>query len=472
MKFNPMDLPWVVHKYGGTSIGKCLETIADIILPDAFQKHKVVIVCSAQSRDTKENGTTSQLLQAAELALIEGSKGYLDLVQSIRFEHLQTARQCIKNPEVLTTLEIRLEKECLKLRSFLKAAEVINEVSPRSRDILASMGELLSSFIVQAVLEDRGIESQQVILNHIIQQEFTTLDQSFYDYVSQEIKKAIEGCEHRIPVVTGFFGNVPGSLLNTIGRGYTDLCAALTAIGLEAQELQIWKEVDGVFTADPEQVPSARLLHWITPEEAAELSDHGSEVVHPFTMEQVVRAHIPIRIRNIHRPQGPGSVIATTPRPEPGQLSPTAITVKNKIYVLNVRSNRKTAGPGFLAHVFTVMDDHLIKVDLISTSQMHISMALSAHTTHICLEKAMVDLERLGHVQLVQNMAIVSLVGRQMKKMKSVAGDMFTSLAETNISIEVISQSASEISISCVVKQEQAVAAVKAIHQRLLDIHL
>src|SRR6185295_14183477 len=107
----------------------------------------------------------------------------------------------------------------------------------------------------------------------------------------------------------GFFGQVPGSILCSIGRGYTDLCAALIAVGIGAKELQIWKEVDGIFTADPRKVPTARLLPVITPEEAAELTYYGSEVIHPFTMNQAIRASIPIRIKNIQNPDGNGTVI-------------------------------------------------------------------------------------------------------------------------------------------------------------------
>ena len=162
------------------------------------------------------------------------------------------------------------------------------------------------------------------------------MDQSFYDYIADCLRQAVLDCGDRVPVLTGkgnkkdeekvvcftkekpillflweigFFGNVPGSLLSSIGRGYTDLCAALTAVGLQSQELQIWKEVDGIFTADPRKVPGARLLPIITPEEAAELTYYGSEVIHPFTMEQVIKANIPIRIKNVENPTGSGTVI-------------------------------------------------------------------------------------------------------------------------------------------------------------------
>jgi aspartate kinase len=267
----------------------------------------------------------------------------------------------------------------------------------------------------------------------------------------------------------------------------------LAAVGLKSQELQIWKEVDGIFTADPRKVQSARLLPIITPEEAAELTYYGSEVIHPFTMEQVIKSEIPIRIKNVENPLGHGTIIFpdslnkaangyATPPPTPAVLAqngyhldlsrkhPTAVTVKDKICVLNVHSNRKNVSHGFLAKIFSALDEHNIIVDLISTSEVHVSMALSSDVVESSLEKALVELRTLGTVDVNQDMAIISLVGKQMKNLVGVAGKMFTSLAEAGISIEIISQGASEINISCVVEEKYALSALRAIHQKLLDV--
>lgn len=163
----------------------------------------------------------------------------------------------------------------------------------------------------------QGIDAEYVSLEDIIpvSEDSDTvregiLDQAFYDNVATAVGERINGCTPRVPVVTGFFGHVPGSLLRQVGRGYTDLLSALLAVGLEASELQIWKEVDGIFTADPRKVLTARLIPIISPDEAAELTYYGSEVVHPFTMEQVRRAIIESRLHLIpltagHSPKNP-----------------------------------------------------------------------------------------------------------------------------------------------------------------------
>lgn len=271
--------------------------------------------------------------------------------------------------------------------------------------------------------------------------------------------------------VTGYFGPVPGSLLAQIGRGYTDLCAALCAVGLQASELQVWKEVDGIFTADPRKVPTARLVPVITPDEAAELTYYGSEVIHPFTMEQVIRARIPIRIKNVENPKGDGTIIypddkfprgATdgTASTEVGyQIKdnkvevetkvPTAVTIKDNIIVLNIHSNRKTISHGFLARIFGTLDRAGVVVDLISTSEVHVSMAMQDLSSKKRLDRLSKDLEKIGDITVSKDMAILSLVGKNMRHAVGCAGMMFTALAKAGINIEMISQGASEINISC-----------------------
>lgn len=214
-------------------------------------------------------------------------------------------------------------------------------------------------------------------------------------------------------------------MLAQVGRGYTDLCAALVAVGLTASELQVWKEVDGIFTADPRKVPTARLLSMITPEEAAELTYYGSEVIHPFTMEQVIRASIPIRIKNVENPSGGGTIIFPDPvsssdnSPE-GSVSgesssrqnnsadqdnrrgPTAVTIKDNILVLSIRSNRKTISHGFFARIFGTLDRYGIIVDLISTSEVHVSMAINGSIRHHVLDRLVKELKVVGEVRKIE----------------------------------------------------------------------
>ncbi|WVQ66897.1 uncharacterized protein L199_005088 [Kwoniella botswanensis] len=570
------NFPWVVQKYGGTSVGKSLDSITKIVESYISNKTNVAIVCSARSSHTKALGTTNLLLQASREALAppsssslseksgsttpffpkrvgsgffgkdalsssissltqldlnntrssspspftsssnrsrtppksptaqedepnEEEEGFHKTVDLIKKGHLEAARNSLKAGPLRDELEEEIERDCESLRGFLYAAQIIDEISPRSQDSIVGTGERLACKIVAAALRDRGVDSELVVLDNIVDSSFAAvggdaaltaagdqgvaqLGQDFYDHLAVKLGERLKECGQRVPVVTGYFGPVPGSLLAQIGRGYTDLCAALCAVGLKASELQVWKEVDGIFTADPRKVKSARLVPIITPDEAAELTYYGSEVIHPFTMEQVIRARIPIRIKNVENPSGGGTIIypdesfprsLQTEKPPQAELTieermPTAVTIKDSIIVLNIHSNRKTLSHGFLARIFGTLDRAGVVVDLISTSEVHVSMAMQSFTHRHRLTRLLSDLEKIGDVSVSKEMAILSLVGRNMRNAIGSAGAMFTALAKAGVNIEMISQGASEINISCVIEEKDAIKALNVIHDSCL----
>lgn len=427
---------------------------------------------------------------------------FFETVDLIRSEHIVAARSSITSLTTLRELEEEIERDCDALRSFLMAIQVIGEMSPRSKDTVIGFGERMACKLMTAVLRDQGVDAEYVSLDSVVPDieedhdlHGPTLDQRFYDRLAAVLAEHVKQCGPRVPVVTGFFGPVPGSLLRQVGRGYTDLCAAVLAAGLEASELQIWKEVDGIFTADPRKVLTARVIPIISPEEAAELTYYGSEVVHPFTMEQVIRRKIPIRIKNVENPRGLGTVIHPNSDldpsetreillPEPVSLDkldylqmidqghkklPTAVTIKERIIALNIHSNRKSVSHGFLAGIFGTLDRYGVAVDLISTSEVHISMAIEDTHEKKLMDRLVKDLEKYGTVTLQRGMAILSLVGK-LKNMVGIAGRMFTSLAQGNVNLEMISQGASEVNISCVIQARDAVKALNLIHQSCLQI--
>ncbi|KAI9831003.1 MAG: Aspartokinase [Phylliscum demangeonii] len=487
--FNPAAKPWIVQKFGGTSVGKSAERIVEEIIKTTLSKNRTAVVCSARSAQSKADGTTNRLLRAAREAEKAGSREHDAIVHALCEDHLQAAEQWIKSPDERRALVHDIRTECRNLRIFLEALHQIGEVSARSKDKIIGTGERLSCRMITAVLRDRGVDAQFVDLSDVITVEGPqALDQAFYQRLAAAIGVLVRRCGDRVPVVTGYFGTVPGGLLDQVGRGYTDLCAALIAIGIGADELQIWKEVDGIFTADPRRVPTARLLSEITPAEAAELTFYGSEVIHPFTMEQVIRARIPIRIKNVTNPRGDGTRIlpdaaphlADAPRPGRRPKRPTAVTIKRNILVINVHSNKRSLSHGFFANIFSVLDQWRLSVDLISTSEVHVSMALHSESGTLSgggedaprladedLQGAIRQLREYGTVDLLPGMAILSLVGTQMKRMVGIAGRMFSTLGEHNVNIEMISQGASEINISCVIEAREADRALNILHTNL-----
>ncbi|CAJ2510178.1 Uu.00g060780.m01.CDS01 [Anthostomella pinea] len=515
--------PWLVQKYGGTSLGKLLDTICSTIIPQYSRDHDLIVVCSALSGTLKASGTTSLLLKCISLAELglDAQQQLIDLVDLIRDTHLSLLDTFLGSSKQAASFQIYDEtkvgvvKECENLKRFLLAAQVVGELSPRSKDRVISLGEKLACMIVAACLNSMGTPAKAVFLDNVVASAFgpsvhnqvaalERLGSKFYHVVADEIAGRIRDCGRAIPIVTGFFGIMPDSLLQTVGRGYSDLCAAMCAVAVGAEELQIWKEVDGIFTADPRKVPSARLLSTVTAEEATELTYYGSEVIHPLTMDQIREASIPLRLKNVFKPSGHGTIIYPTASPStpgtpvngrpsaersrsstplPGFMlengyhgakqerrKPTAVTVKDDIILINVVCNRNTKSQGFLSQVFERLERNKIPADLVATSERHVSLAVQSPGDSGALLRLKEEFESFGQVAITQNMSIVTVVGHRMRNMVGVSSETLSALASAHINIYLISQGASEINISLVVNANDAIAAMNAIHRDVLKI--
>ncbi|KIW71542.1 hypothetical protein PV04_03697 [Phialophora macrospora] len=500
----PRVRPIHVLKFGGTSVGKFPQDIVKVVKSGLLETN-IAIVCSARSSSTKAAGTTNRLLRAATEA--ENHRNFQQLVEDVRLEHVEAANTCIQSEKIRSRLKTEIEDECTLVVRILEAAQTLGETSPRSRDKVMSTGEKLSCRFMTALLQDRGTDAEYVDLADVIDFPVSHgLDQQFYDNLASRLARRLRDIPTgTVPVITGYFGAIPRGLLSTVGRGYTDLCAALVAVGIKAKELQIWKEVDGIFTADPRKVPTAQLISQISPAEAAELTFYGSEVIHPSTMDQVIRARIPIRIKNVMNPRGGGTIIypdtpseldssssghdpklfrrsrsssLLTEREKPKR--PTAVTMKHKILVMNIHSNKRALSHGFFAGIFSTLDKWRLSVDVISTSEVNMSMALHSEAPLYTgggddeyrivdqdLRGAIEELKTYGTVDIIPEMAIVSLVGKEMKNMVGIAGKMFSTLGANNVNIEMISQGASEINISCVIEERDADRALNILHTNL-----
>ncbi|KAI2637422.1 aspartate kinase [Xylaria nigripes] len=507
--------PWLVQKYGGTSLGKLLDSICGTIIPNYAQRHRLVIVCSALSGTIKTEGTTSLLLNCITLAERGASTRdqliySMDLIRDNHFAVLDTifeARTRWTSGNYHFTRKT-IANECEAMKSFLLAAQIVGELSARSKDRVISLGEKLACITTAACLESKGISARPVILDDVVSAVFGTsaddqaaiLEKSsarFYHEIAMEIGARINDGDPAIPIVTGFFGIMPNSLIQAVGRGYSDLCAAMAAVAVRATELQIWKEVDGIFTADPRKIPSAQLLPFVTADEATELTYYGSEVIHPLTMDQIREANIPLRLKNVFKPHGEGTLVdpqSDTSLLEIGQITkktissggvlpsqdfsvcqperrrPTAVTVKDDIFLINVVCNRNTRSADLLIQVFSRLERNSLPVDLIATSERNVSLAVHSPGKLSAVLRLIAELKHLGQVSLVRNMSIVTLVGHKMRSQVGVANETLAALAAANVNIHLISQGASEISISLVVNAEDATAALNAIHQDVLNI--
>ena len=418
------------------------------------------------------------LLRAYKSALCPQSSHHKVVIQCIRAEHIQAVYAYIKSPSIACQLIKDIHNDCEESLNVLKAVHAKSEINSNTLDAVISIGERLSCRFLSAVLQDHGVTSEFIDLS--AQFEFPTnqaINQAFYDDLSVLIARKVEASEVNVPVVTGFFGRVPGGLLARVGRGYTDICASLLAIGLHAEELQVWKEIEGFYTADPRKVPNARLIPEISPEEASELTFSGSEVVHFVAMGQAMRARVPIRVKNVMNPRGAGTLVRSNdslrdpgiikglgkPFGRPKESSsipkaqrtkaPTAITSKHNVAVVNVLSEERSLRPSFFANIIEILHQWQLSIDLVCTSQVQMSMAIQLEVPMMAVEGdedfdvvgpdllgAIEHLRQVGSVKVTPRMAIISVVGQEMKHSSGTAGRIFTVLGDNCVNIEMIAQ--------------------------------
>lgn len=453
-------MKYLVKKFGGTSLGtgERINAVASIIKKGGHN-YRVVAIVSAISPQIKREGTTSLLLEACDAALSGGD--FTVPLERLRATHTSAIRGSISREDLQRDVETFLSEELASLQQLLSALSVINELSPRSKDVVISLGERLSAKILHTKLLDLGVDAGWLDLSRFITETSSVVDSHFFVELQDSLKSAIEKEARQVMVLTGFIGLIPGGLLNVVGRGYSDFTTALVAAGLggdAVEEMQIWKEVDGVFSADPRHVPSARLLPRVSTAEAAEITYFGSEVIHPMTMQRVSDAGIAIRVKNTFSPDGDGTLITAEREVSTG---PLAVTTKRGVTVCMIQSNRMFEASGFLAAVFGVLRDHKIVVDLISTSEVSVSFTVDREEG---LVAAAEELREYGEVSILKERAIIAAVGRGMKGSARSAATMLTALADAQVPVDIITEAASGINVSCVVEDRLISEALVAVH--------
>ena len=451
----------IVQKFGGTSVGSSdrLKLVANIIKTTAIN-NRVVVVVSALSPEVKANGTTSLLLKAAKSAI--HAEDYTSILSNIREYHRETATAALSTPALKDNAIDFIDSEISRLETILKAFSVLREHTPVSHDSVIATGEKLSAKLLSLVLEDQGLAATYEDLSEIVKLSDSDSDNELFDAVQASLAKRFGNFGASIPVLTGFFGPVRGGLLERVGRGYTDFTAALVTAGIGptiVKELQVWKEVDGICSADPRRVPNARVLDQLSVSEAAELTHFGSEVLHPFTMARVAQGDIPIRVKNTFRPDLPGTLVVNNPLEHQYPIS--AITAKKGITTVTVTANRMYDSYGFLAGIFAVLKAHAVVVDLVSTSEVSISFTVDQTDN---LMNALPEIEKFGAISIARGQAILAVVGENMHTSIATPAKFFSALSKAGIDIHMISKGASRINLSCVVSADCVDAALPAVH--------
>jgi aspartate kinase len=444
----------LVMKFGGTSVedAKAIDRIATIVRGRLPQKPIVVVSAMAK--------VTDQLLATARAAGAGDRETALKLSRGLRERHYNTAGELL-GTGVFTQFHSELESDFDALDELLRGIAAVGELTPRTADHVAAYGELLSSKIVTAAFSSRGINSTLVDSRQCIVTDAThTRAVPLFDETNEKLRLRVQPLAQsgRVPVMGGFVGATRAGVTTTIGRGGSDFSAAIVGAGLDAERIEIWTDVDGMMTTDPGLCPQARRIKVISFDEAAELAYFGAKVLHPATLLPAVQKNIPVYILNSRNPKCEGTCIrARAPR---CRNLFKAIAAKKRITIIDVAAARMLMAHGFLKNIFEVFDRHRVPVDVVSTSEVSVSLTVDSTDAIPALAA---DLAKLADVKYEGRKAIVCLVGENLRETPGIAARVFGVLHDVNI--RMISQGASEINLTFVIEEEAIPDAVQRLHQ-------
>jgi aspartate kinase len=376
--------------------------------------------------------------------------------------HAEWSRATGVRPDAAAELLDAWQEEARALR------DVREPLAPADRDRLLSYGERLSATLFAAALRNAGVDAAAVLAGDA----GLVTDERFgaAHPLPEAARRLSESLAHRppLPVVTGFLGRTADGQLTTLGRGGSDYSAALIGAALGATEIQIWTDTSGLLSADPRIVPEARPVPLLTFAEASELAYFGARVLHPKTLLPAMERAIPVRVLNTARPDDPGSLVTPAAGPADSAWRVKSIACKKDITAVTIASTRMLLAHGFLARVFEVFGRHHVVVDLVTTSEVSISVTVDAAAR---LEDAVAELEAIGNIEVKRGLAMVAVVGEGAPRRVGLAGHVFTLLGGVGIPLEMISQGASRVNLSFVVAEEDADRAVRLLHRGLgLDL--
>ena len=438
----------IVMKFGGTSVGSA-ESIRNVIeIVKASLGRNPFVIVSAVS------GVTDMLLAAAQRAL--------DRKSSVRFIVKDVEE---KHRPVIEALGLDagiVSEELAELEHVLFGISLIRELTARTTDYVVSFGERISSKIVAAFARKAGINAEAFNaydLGMVTDANFGNAEilPATYEAIAAAVKGIPAGV---IPIITGFVGKTAEGEVTTLGRGGSDYTAAIYGAALNAEEIQVWTDVDGVMTADPKIVPDARTVDVVSFEEASELAYFGAKVLHPKTILPAMNKGIPVRVLNTFNPSGKGTLILKDVG-KGKRNDVTAITCKKNIFVINISSARMLLAYGFLHHVFKLFDEFNVPVDLIATSEVNVSVTVERKFD---ISELVERLREFADVAVLSDRASISVVGNGIRSTPGIGGRLFSTLGKSGVNVEMTSQSYSDVNESIVIKEERLDEAVRALH--------
>lgn len=465
----------LVMKFGGTSVGSldAFAAVAQIVLAKVTDqktsKHPgVVVVTSAMS------GVTNMLIDAAQKSAKGNTTAYKETVSALRLKHEQVIEHFLKDASERSLAHKHLESKLQELDRICGGIAILGELTARGLDLVSGLGERLNAPILAAVLGSYGIKAEPVdaveivVTDNVFGGADPIMDLTGHRCRARLLPMADSGI---VPVVTGFVGATVDGIPTTLSRGGSDYSAGIIGALLDADEIQIWTDVNGVMTCDPRIVPNARSIHQLSYEEVAELAYYGAKVLHPKTVIPAIQKKIPVRVLNTFQPDHPGTLIVEHSDSEAhGTIK--AVTAIRGVNLVTIAGKGMMGVPGMAARSFGAVARANVNVLMISQSSSELNIcfvvpeagvatALQALHGEFSRELERNDIERVdGHAKIV----IVAVVGSGMRGTPGLAANVFGAVAKHNINVIAIAQGSSEANISFVIDEADSAVALRAVH--------
>jgi aspartate kinase len=459
----------LVMKFGGTSVGngENIRHVADLVEHYA-KDNQLAVVVSALA------GVTNSLIETGCQAKKSDEKKIQAFTAELLKKHIDAISEAITSKTIQKEVTLITEKTIAELEKVLTGICYVGELTPKSKDYVVSFGERLSAPIVWGAIKDHKVETQCFtgkeagIVTDSNFGEANPLMNFTIHLVRERLSPLLE--KDIVPVVTGFIAANQDGIVTTVGRGGSDYTATILGVALQVEEVWIWTDVEGIMTTDPKLVPKARMLKQLSYQEAAEMAIFGAKAMHPRALGPVSKENIPVRIRNTANPKNTGTLI--TKEPAANQTNPVkAVAMIKDVAMLNVYGPAMVGAPGSYSKVFDVLGKNGINVMMVSAaaSEANISMIIKRSLLGRAVSNLEIALQEKGglinEVTTEDDVAVIAVMGANMKGTLGVASKIFSTVAKMGINIRMIAQGSSELNISFIVKEKDGNQVVQTIHQ-------
>ena len=452
----------IVMKFGGTSVADA-EAIARVIgivkAARASSGLPPVVIVSAMS------GVTDRLIELTHAAERRLDAHVLNGVAELSHRHFEALERLVP-PELANDVLVEIGNDLDDLRALLKATGILRAASPSAHDAIVCAGELMSSRILAVALQHNGVPSAWVDARRAVVTDGAhtgaapLAGETRVAIAREVIPRVAEG---RVPVLGGFVGATAQGVTTTLGRGGSDYSAAIVGAALDSREIQIWTDVDGMLTADPRIVESPRVVPHLSFGEASELAYFGAKVLHPSTILPAVAKDIPVRILNSRRPQAAGTTITAEPPPQDRPLA--AVACKRRVTMVEITSTRMLMAYGFLRRVFEVFERFRTAVDVVTTSEVSVSVTIDDDAR---LDQIVEALREFAEVNVENGLAILCAVGDNLRSDPRIAARVVASLE--GFPVRMVSQAASRRNVTIVLRDSDVADGMEQLHEEFFGV--